>query len=191
MEKSNQLREQYKMKRLSLSLDDVEKHSSKISENVKALLMDIGGRADSFLCYYPTNNEVNILGFYKKLLAEGKSLYFPRTEGMDIVFYKVNDIDNDFLPGRFNIMEPHRGLSIFEYSKEKTIICFTPGVVFDTNCNRMGYGKGFYDRFFNNKKSIIKIGLAYDNQLSDEIIVHEKDIPLDYIVTEQLIYMRK
>lgn len=103
-------------------------------------------------------------------------------------FYQVLDIDNDFCEGNFSVQEP-KSCNLPFFSTQP-FICITPGVVFDKSCNRMGFGRGFYDRFFYNHKSAIKIGLSYDNQLDNNIVVHDHDVVLDYVITETTIFSR-
>ena len=64
-----------------------------------------------------------------------------------------------------------------------------PGVAFDRNGGRMGYGAGFYDRYFkkiskDNIKKIVKLALAYDFQILEKIPMNEQDVPVNYIITE-------
>jgi 5-formyltetrahydrofolate cyclo-ligase len=63
-----------------------------------------------------------------------------------------------------------------------------PGLAYDRKCNRAGYGKGFYDRFLEEHKNLVKIGIAYDFQVFDELETDIWDIPLDYVITETTIY---
>ena len=67
-------------------------------------------------------------------------------------------------------------------------IIIVPGVAFDINGNRTGYGKGYYDRYLKKHSHLIKIGAAFSLQVVDSIDADEFDIPLDYIVTENNIY---
>ena len=66
--------------------------------------------------------------------------------------------------------------------KGKIDLIIVPGVGFDQNNNRLGYGKGFYDHFLKNK-NIFKIGICFKEQLLDEIPVNEYDIKMDLIIT--------
>ena len=68
-----------------------------------------------------------------------------------------------------------------------------PGVAFDRNGGRMGYGAGFYDRYFkkineDNMKKVIKLALAYDFQILEKIPMNEQDVPVNYIITEKEFY---
>jgi len=67
-----------------------------------------------------------------------------------------------------------------------------PGVVFDQQCNRIGQGCGFYDRFLMNKntKNLLKIGIGYDFQILEKIPNKTTDVPMDMLVSETKIYSR-
>jgi 5,10-methenyltetrahydrofolate synthetase len=67
-----------------------------------------------------------------------------------------------------------------------------PGLVFDKDLNRIGYGKGFYDRYFdtNQTKSFTKCGIAFDQQMCEGIDTDPRDVPLDILVTESEVISR-
>jgi len=98
-------------------------------------------------------------------------------------FYYVNSL-NDLTKGYMGILEPDiinkALLPVDEYSG----LCIVPGVAFDKNCNRIGYGKGFYDRFFSVYK-IKNVGLAFECQIVDKIQSEENDFSLDLVITEE------
>ncbi len=94
--------------------------------------------------------------------------------------------------GKFGL-EPKDPLTVIIPSRLDLV--FTPLVAFDANLNRLGYGKGFYDRFFNSHKIPLKIGLAFEFQRIEEstVNVFESDstnVPLDYIITDERVYVR-
>ena len=63
-----------------------------------------------------------------------------------------------------------------------------PGIAFDRNHNRIGYGKGFYDRYLNAHPHLVKLGIAFDIQLVDRIPAEECDCRMDMVVTEKIVY---
>ena len=125
-------------------------------------------------------------------------MYFPVSDvkNKKLTFYQVTDLIKDFSKGAYGIMEPTKGLpvlNLFSDGKDITIptgvdettpIVFTPGLVFDEKCNRLGYGAGYYDRFFSNHPDFIKIGIAFEKQIVNCLNVEAHDVPLDYIVTD-------
>lgn len=185
-----ELRKQNKLMRDEIASFDRQFLSQQIVISVKALLESDFKRADIFLCFYPTGSEVNLLPLYKELLQEGKQLYFPisHKDTRHLEFRKVSNLTTDFHEGCYDIMEPNVDLPLYA-PKENTVV-FTPGLVFDTNLNRLGYGAGYYDRFFNDNPKVIKIGLCYNVQINNKITPKEHDIPMDYIVTDRRIIRR-
>ncbi len=138
------------------------------------------------LLYYPHKNEVNTLPVIQKLLKEGKSVLLPKVQGKDIIPIKINNLFQ-LKKGYAGIKEPE-GEAV---SPEKIDVVIVPGVAFDRKGHRLGYGKGYYDRFLLKTKAK-KIGLAYDFQIVQEIPAEEHDVPLDLIITPtQIIHTKE
>lgn len=184
------LRKQYKLKRDSIAVQDRQFLSQQIVISLKALLESDFERANIFLCFYPFGSEVDVLILYKHLLDIGKELYFPVSDkdSHELIFKKVSNLSSDFHKGAYDIMEPNEGLPV--YNNDTDAIVFTPGLVFDTNLNRLGYGAGYYDRFFHQNSDVIKIGLCFNTQINNEIIPQEHDVPMDLVVTDRRIIRR-
>ncbi|MDE5811432.1 MAG: 5-formyltetrahydrofolate cyclo-ligase, partial [Muribaculaceae bacterium] len=133
--------------------------------------------ADHILIYHSLPDELSTLEFLDKW-HQKKHFYLPR----------VNGVNLDLLPydrhhlhlGAFHIEEP-TGSDTVDISGIELII--VPSVAFDRNGNRLGRGKGFYDRLLATT-SATKIGVGYDFQLVDEIETEPHDIPLDIIITD-------
>ncbi len=184
------LRQTIKASRNALSSEDRKSFSAAINEKLLALLDNFKG-ANIFLCFFPFGSEVDMLPVYKHLLAQGKTLYFPVSDikNHELHFYQIKDIALDFHKGYYDIMEPDENLPLLEAFDDE-IIAFTPGLIFDLNCNRIGYGAGFYDRFFSKHPSITKIGIAFELQIMEKLKTEEYDVPLDYIVTDNRLIKR-
>ena len=129
------------------------------------------------LLYYPHRNEVNTLPLIEKLLKLEKTVLLPKVSGKDILPIPVKELTS-LKEGYAGIKEPEGNPVPYEVID----IIFVPGVVFDKKGHRIGYGKGYYDRFLKKVKGL-KVGLAYDFQIVDEIPHEEHDIPLDVIIT--------
>ncbi len=184
------LRKEMKTRRNLLSKEEIDLKSREISDNLSNCCNSLDCKV--FLCYYPTGSEVDLLHFYQKLLDNDKKLYFPVSNILDhtLSFYQVFDLTEDFIPGAYGIMEPKASSERKLTSFEEKIICITPGLVFDNSCNRIGYGGGFYDRFFASHNDLLKIAVAYDFQLVDFIKPDKYDIALDAIVCQSKIIKR-
>jgi len=122
----------------------------------------------------------------KKALADGKRVFYPKSyDGGIIKFYKVNSMDELSESGMFGIKEPSEKAE--EYEAQGTAeLCLVPGLCFDKNGFRIGYGKGYYDRFLAKFKGIAA-GFVYSGCVSKEPIVFEKryDKSVDIIFSEK------
>lgn len=128
----------------------------------------------------PIQNEVDIqpLDFFKTYHH-----YLPRVgNGNTIEFYKVTENSVLGEKNQYGIREPKRREKA-PYSEEKSLI-LVPGISFNKNGYRIGFGKGYYDRFLAKNKMELKIGLAYSWQVVDFLFQEECDEKLDYIITE-------
>ena len=135
-------------------------------------------------CYYPVNYELNTIELIKKLIKNNYLVGLPvikKNYHMDFYEYRTNDPLN---VSRYGIPEP------IKQKKLVPTILLIPMVAFDKNCNRLGYGGGFYDRFLEKNQNInlIKIGLAFSFQKVNQLPVNKFDKKLDYIFTEKKIY---
>lgn len=154
-------------------LSDKEIRSAEITE--KLLNMGEIARADSVAAYMALENEVNLDAFIKKLLISGKSVFVPVVrDGMR--FVKVTE-NTEFITGKFGVREP-----IGEENYDNFDAIVVPMVAFDEKKNRLGHGKGYYDKFLKNL-SVFKIGVAFDTQ-EESFDTESTDIKMDAVVTE-------
>lgn len=120
---------------------------------------------------------------------------FPRVEEHHLVFYLVDDLST-LVRNRWGILEPNPGRSRGPVSAQHFAGMIIPGVAFDRFGNRLGRGRGFYDRALAissiDKKRTIKIGVGFESQISAEEIPSESfDRPMDWVVTEAQTYCRE
>ena len=131
--------------------------------------------------YFALGSEVTTELIVKHTKILGKKIALPRVEEDKITFYELSSTKS-LIKGRFGIMEPP------PYEKMSKIdLLIVPGIAFDKKGNRLGYGKGFYDRLLSGKRTF-SIGLAYSFQLLENL-PHEKfDKRLDAIASEDGIH---
>ncbi len=135
---------------------------------------------NTFSLYYPSNYEVNVLSFFqliKKIKIKTLLPVIKPKNQMNFVEWQHLD---PLKVNEFGMLEPCLA--------KKTLVpnfMLVPLLAFDNNNNRLGYGKGFYDKFLRNKKKITTIGVAFSFQKYNKLPVSNLDIKLDYILTEK------
>lgn len=134
--------------------------------------------SEHILFYHPTQNEVDLLPLGEDLIKKGKTIYFPVTEQDKLMFYSVTDLEA-FKMGYFGIMEPTERKKTFTHSRGVALV---PGVAFTKDGRRIGFGKGYYDRFLAKHTLLYKIGICYENQIADEIEVEPWDVNMDEVI---------
>lgn len=141
------------------------------------------------LAYVDYQSEVITKPLLEAALMEGKSVFVPKVEGEDMEFYQINDL-SQLTEGYKGIREPVGGM-VFDCQEEEPLMVM-PGAVFDKQRHRIGYGKGFYDRYLEHlaKRNINvhTMALCFACQMLDEIPYEEHDIRPDMILTEEGMY---
>ena len=156
--------------------------SNKIEQSTKAFkrleLSEEFQHAKIVFIYWSLPDELSTHEFIERWCNK-KTFLLLAIEGDSINLLKFTS-DKKLKKGLLGIMEPDTE-SIYTGSIDLAII---PGIAFDYDKNRLGRGKGFYDKFLINK-AIYKIGICYDFQLQKSIPVSRNDIKMDKIITPQ------
>ncbi|MBL8518078.1 MAG: 5-formyltetrahydrofolate cyclo-ligase [Betaproteobacteria bacterium] len=143
-------------------------------------------RARAVLAYVGFGSEVDTEPFLKTVLADGKVLALPRIDKARnvLTLYRVTDLAADLEPGPWGIREPSADPSRIFALREADFV-LTPGLAFDAECNRMGYGKAYYDRLFADCPGAVpyRLALAFDCQVVDRVPVGTTDVQLDAVIT--------
>ena len=141
------------------------------------------GRKIIIAGYYPSNYEVNIIKFLEEAFKRNYKIGLPVIKSSNNMYFKLWNFKEPLHVNKFGILEP-------EKSKKEIIpdIILVPLVAFDNRLNRIGYGKGYYDKSLKKiskiKKNIISLGIAYSFQKCASIPVNKHDFKLDYVFTE-------
>ena len=155
----------------------------------KVLELNEYKKADTILCYVSCRSEVSTIALIEHSLKAGKIVGVPKVEGEDMRFYRIMSL-SDLEPGYFGVLEPKPNKTLLEDNTGNTLV-IVPGLAFDSDLNRIGYGKGFYDRYFLKSEAaglrMVKCGIAFDMQICDWIEADPYDKHLDMIVTEKRI----
>ncbi len=181
METKKQIRKSHLAERNALSEAAAKKLSVKISRHLQDYLCtqkELPMRG--VYGYYPHGREVSLLPLYDWLLGQQIPLAFPRVTGDTMEFYQVFSM-KEFTEGAFHIMEPAEDCQRADFTNA---FSFVPGSVFDRTGNRYGYGKGYYDRYFSIHQELIRIGIAYENQLEERIPAEKTDVKMQMLATE-------
>ncbi len=177
--KKADIREICSQRRRIMSKNDVQAASELIIEQLEN--MPEFQDAQVIMLYYPIHNEVDVRPLLNKYM-ESKTILLPVVHRASIEMRPYTGKDN-LHKGKFGIPEPKSGTF-----KGKPDLIIVPGVAFDKECNRLGRGKGFYDRFLKRFSSTTAIGVAYDRQIVDSIPTDSHDHKLDHVVTPTQIY---
>ena len=163
-------------KRDNISADFVEIAGKKIQKNLKKI--DGYRTANTIACYYSIGSEVKTHNILQEILSDGKTLALPRVEGENLVFCNVKKF-GDLEKGEFGIMEPKQNCQpITEFDA-----ILVPAIAMTREGQRLGYGRGFYDRFLADKESTT-IALAYSKTILKNIPSSKNDVRIQWVVTE-------
>ncbi len=171
-----------KFKQVRNSCDNRPQKSASITEK---LLSSMSYKyCNDILLYFSKGDEVDTSAIFEKAISDGKNVYFPKTYANGIMkFFKISSL-SELIPAKFGLNEPDGTTSEYDGSCS-TGLCIVPGLCFDRFGFRIGYGKGYYDRFLSSFKGIAA-GLAYSDCITNEKITIEKryDKPVDIIFSE-------
>ncbi len=144
--------------------------------------------AHSVFVYYPFRKEIDTRVIIKDALAKNKKIILPKVSGSELKIFFVNDELKDLRRSNFDILEPDETICS-EAPVDIIDLVIVPGLCFDLNFNRLGYGGGFYDKILGKFSSRArKIALAFDLQILDNIPSCPHDQKVDIIITESNIY---
>jgi len=184
----NELRNDILVKRNSLSKSEVLEKSLKIKNQL--FYMNEFKNAKMILFYVSYGNEVYTHEMIKQSISNGKKIIVPKSDTSNYSLVLSRLISwNDLELGAYNILEPKKQ-SIREVDLELIDLIIVPGVVFDADGNRIGHGKGYYDRLLKDANKL-SIGLAFEFQIVKNINAEKHDEKIDIIVTEDRIIRRK
>lgn len=139
---------------------------------------------DAVMLYLSMRSEVETDGLLDGLLRAGKQVCAPvvDTERNCMVPRRIRDGKTDLVRHRYGMLEPGTACPIFPIAQLQLVV--VPGIAFDGKGYRLGYGKGFYDRFLASCPNAIPIGLAYQIQVVEDTFPEAWDVPVQHIFTE-------
>jgi 5-formyltetrahydrofolate cyclo-ligase len=152
-------------------------------------------KSEFIMSYMDFKNEVKTSHFISKSLKMNKRVSVPVVcdiNGIpDMIASEVLGLEDNMVEGAFGIRQPlvEKAVKVDEKLLDFILV---PGLAFDVNFKRIGFGKGYYDRFLNKVRSnCLKVGICFDLQLAENIPFEAHDIAMDIIVTEKRILYNK
>jgi len=171
----NDLRKKYKLIRSNIS--NKENKNKIIFDNI--IKNEQIKKCKVIMTYISFNDEVDTLNLINYFLDK-KIIAVPKVNKDSMDFYIINSL-KDLKKGTFGILEPTSNNKLNNFDNS---VCIIPGICFDKKGNRIGYGKGYYDKYLKDK-NIYKIGLCFKECLVNEIDSDTHDIKIDEIISSK------
>lgn len=164
--------------------NNINRENLKIASNVilnKIENMKEFKESKNIFVYLSFSSEIITLDFISKYLNK-KNIVVPKIVGSEMELIKITNLEN-FEKNNYGILEPKENI-VFN---DKIDLVITPGVLFDTRGYRLGYGKGYYDRYFVKNNYNLSIGIVLDEFLQEKLPNDIYDKKVDIIITEERI----
>jgi 5-formyltetrahydrofolate cyclo-ligase len=170
------LRKQIRDQKRAMTEAQIEEKSRLLGEKFAA--SEAYQNAKTIYGYLPYNQEVRTVPMLQQAIRDGKKVAVPRVCGDDMIFFYMTDFDR-VEKSSFGIPEP---LGDEPVADDPTALVLMPGLAFDKEGHRIGYGGGFYDRFLAAEPDHPTLALCYDFQMLPNVETEEFDIPVDFII---------
>ncbi|TET52955.1 MAG: 5-formyltetrahydrofolate cyclo-ligase [Actinobacteria bacterium] len=165
--------------------DKIDKSQKQTKENKireKLERLEIYQQAYTVLYYVSFKSEVDTHKLIKEALKENKVVAAPLVNKKSLLVKQISSF-RQLKPGAMGILEPDKKRSSVKLKDLNVII--VPGVAFDKEHHRLGYGGGYYDRLLSKKEDFISISLAFEEQIIDKLPYNKYDQKVDFIVTDK------
>ncbi len=190
------LRKEVLKKRIALTEKEIKEKSLIIKERLFHLKEF--KNAELIMFYFNFKNEVATWEMMEEAISLGKKVALPKTSMRGgIKPYLIFNLKEDLVPGLFGIPEPKAGAEK-EVNPHEIDMVIVPGIVFDRYGHRVGFGRGFYDRFLRSispqageseaTSRPFRVGLGFELQIVDTIPADSYDERVDMVITETRIY---
>ena len=184
------MREEYKARRASMDAAEKFRRDSALCKAAESLVSF--RYAEYILLYAATEDEIDVSDIAASAFAKGKKVLFPRCDKKThtMQYHVVNSLD-ELSQDAYGILEPPAENPIYDLENEKgAAVCFVPGLVYDRAGYRLGYGKGFYDRYLS-AFSGCTIGVVYSDYILNEVPRGRFDVSVDILLTEKGVRVTK
>ena len=171
-----ELRSKIREQKRAMTPQQIESASQKLVELF--LATEQYRQAKTIYGYLPYNQEVRTVPLLEQALADGKKVAVPKIYGDEMRFIYLADL-NQVEKGYSGILEPIENGPLGD---DPTALVLMPGIAFDKEGHRIGYGGGFYDKFLAKEPNHPTVALCYDFQIVNELPTEEFDIPVDLVL---------
>ena len=139
---------------------------------------------DAVMVYLSMKSEVETWKLVETGLKQDRKIIAPvvDTNSGNLIPKRIENLDNDLIRHKYGMFEPKD--SCPDFPPDKLQLILVPGLAFDRKGYRIGYGKGFYDRFLPSCPNAVTVGIAYQLQIVDDTYPQPWDIPVQHIFTE-------
>ena len=171
-----ELRAWVRQKKRAMTVEEIEAKSAALAE--KFCETEYYRNAKTIYGYLPYNQEVRTVPMLERALADGKTVAVPKCYGEEMRFIRMDDLTT-VEKGYAGIPEP---LEDGPVADDETALVLMPGLAFDPQGHRVGYGGGFYDKFLAKEPGHPTVALCYEFQVFDALEVDDYDIPVDLVI---------
>lgn len=183
-EKKKELRQ--RMRRLRMQQDAPKAEASSLAAQKALLASPLWHKAGSVFLYQATQGEIATDLLFADALASEKHVFFPRVRKNERGMMDFVEVygQNDLVPGAYGIMEPHPSLARIAPEDYICDVAVIPGVAFSPQGARLGFGGGFYDRYFARPRAKALVGFCYSFQMAEDLAIAPWDVSMTHICTE-------
>ncbi len=170
------LRKQIKEKKRAMTQEQIESASRRLGELFRTHPLYIA--AETVYFYLPYNQEVRTVPMLEQAIRDGKRVAVPKCYGDEMRFIYIEELSG-IAKGFCNIPEP---IADGPVAEDKNALVLMPGLAFDKEGHRIGYGGGFYDRFLAKEPGHPTIALCYGFQMVEHLQTEAFDVPVDAVL---------
>ena len=188
-QQKDSIREQYRDLRRQINAEEKFRRDNEICKAAESLMSY--KYAEYVLLYAPEDEEIDIYPIAEMSLKKGKKICFPRCDKKNhtMEYHVVESLD-ELKPDTYGICEPPETNPKYDPDSTAAAVCFVPGLVYDRYGYRLGYGKGFYDRYLS-RFSGCSIGVVYSDFVLEEVPRGRYDVMVDILLTEKGVRVTK
>ena len=172
-----EIRAYIREKKRAMTERQIVSASARLGEQFRAC--ELYKNAKTIYGYLPYNQEVRTVPMLEQAIRDGKRVAVPKCYGEEMRFLYISDFEKEVAPGYANIPEP---IADEPVAHDETALVLMPGLAFDPQGHRIGYGGGFYDRFLSAEPGHPTLALCYGFQMVEHLETEEFDIPVDQVL---------